>query len=91
MNNPFDVIEKRLSSIEELLLDLKHKNNDSNQLESGEQLLTIDEAAKFLHLRKPTLYTKHSRGELPGVCKKNGRLYFSKQALIDWIKSGMSK
>jgi|SRR5690606_4290965 len=88
MNNPFDVIEARLSSIENLILDLKHQPNKVEPTEQPDQLLTIDEACELLHLTKPTVYSKVSKGELPGVCKQGKRLYFDKQILINWIRSG---
>ena len=56
-----------------------------------ERLLTIDEIAELLHLTKPTIYSKVSKKELPGVCKKGKRLYFDRQIIIDWIKQGRKK
>ena len=70
------------------------KNNKQSLFESkeqSEQLLTIQEAANLLHLSVPTIYSKHSKGELPGVCKRGKRLYFSKVSLINWIKEGRKK
>lgn len=55
------------------------------------QLLTIDEVADLLHLTKPTIYSKHSKGELPGVCKRGKRLYFQRDVIINWIKAGRKK
>ena len=59
--------------------------------ENDEKLLTIDEAAILLHLSKATLYSKVSKKEIPGVCKQGKRLYFSKENLSEWIKSGKIK
>ncbi|HMQ06047.1 MAG TPA: helix-turn-helix domain-containing protein [Saprospiraceae bacterium] len=56
-----------------------------------EQLLNIDEVANLLHLTKPTIYSKHSKGEIPGVCKQGKRLYFQRDVIINWIKSGRKK
>lgn len=56
-----------------------------------EQLLTIDEVSTLLHLTKPTVYSKVSKNELPGVCKQGKRLYFDRQTIIDWIKQGRKK
>ena len=56
-----------------------------------EQLLTIDEVATLLHLTKPTVYSKVSKNEIPGVCKQGKRLYFDRQTIIDWIKQGRKK
>lgn len=58
--------------------------------EPMDRLLNIDEACTFLHLEKPTVYSKVSRGELPHM-KKGKRLYFSKQSLHDYIYSGRVK
>lgn len=87
MTNPFEEIETRLSNIENLILDLK--NNPSKDVKTcpTEQLLTIQEAAKFLKLTVPTIYSKVSKGELP-VMKRSKRLYFSSVQLMEYIKEG---
>jgi len=59
--------------------------------DQADQLLTIDEVSDLLRLTKSTLYSKVSKGELPGVCKQGKRLYFSKQRLVEWIKSSQRK
>lgn len=90
MNNPFEVIEARLSSIESLILDLKHNPSRVEPTDQPEQLLTIQQAAEFLSLSVPTLYTKVSKSELP-VMKRGKRLYFSRTELMDYIKDGRKK
>ncbi|MBN1988734.1 MAG: helix-turn-helix domain-containing protein [Bacteroidales bacterium] len=55
-----------------------------------DQLLTIQQAADFLHLSVPTLYSKTSKRELP--CMKQGkRLYFSQKELVEYLKQGRKK
>ena len=90
MNNPFEVIEARLSSIENLILDLKHKPTKVEPTDQPEQLLTIQEAAEFLRLTVPTMYSKVSKGELP-VMKRSKRLYFSRTELLEYLKDGRKK
>ena len=90
MNNPFEVIETRLSSIENLILDLKHNPLRVEPTEHLEQLLSIQQAAEFLSLSVPTLYSKVSKGELP-VMKRSKRLYFSRTELMEYIKEGRKK
>ena len=90
MNNPFEVIEARLSSIENLILDLKHSPLRVEPTEHPEQLLSIQQAAEFLSLSVPTLYSKVSKGELP-VMKQGKRLYFSRTELMEYIKEGRKK
>lgn len=58
--------------------------------EQPEQLLTIQEAAQFLNLTVPTIYSKVSKGELP-VMKRSKRLYFSSTELMEYIKEGRKK
>lgn len=55
-----------------------------------EELFTISEASDFINLAKPTIYGLVSRNEIPHS-KKGKRLYFSKQELLSWIKSGRRK
>jgi len=90
MQNPFSVIDARLSSIESLLLDIKHNKPNSIVQKPKEKLLTIKEAADFLKLSVPTMYSKVSRGELP-VMKRGKRLYFSEKELLEYLKAGRRK
>jgi excisionase family DNA binding protein len=50
-------------------------------------LLNIKQAAEFLSLSVPTIYTKVSKRELPYM-KRAKRLYFSKMELLEYIKKG---
>jgi excisionase family DNA binding protein len=90
MNNPFDVIEARLNNIETLLLDLKHPLKEKGEPTETDELLTVQDTAKFLSLSVPTVYTLISKGELP-VMKRSKRCYFSKIELITYLKQGRKK
>src|SRR5438067_1951799 len=89
MNNPFELIEARLSNIETLLLDLKHQPKE-RELPEVDELLTVPDTAKFLRLSVPTVYGLISKGELP-VMKRSKRCYFSKVELINYLKQGRKK
>lgn len=78
---------KEFSELKNLLI----QKQEQAQQEIPEKLLNVQEAAKLLHLTVPTIYSKHSKGELPGVCKRGKRLYFSRQSLIKWVKQGRKK
>lgn len=69
--------------------DVQSENQTSKleSIEKPEKLLTIQEAAAFLSLTVPTIYTKVSKGELP-VMKKSKRLYFSSTDLMKYVKQG---
>lgn len=56
----------------------------------SEELLNVEEAAQFLKLSIPTIYSKVSRKELP-VMKRGKRLYFSKSELFEYVKAGHMK
>ena len=49
--------------------------------------MDIHEAAEFLKLKVPTIYSKVSKGELPFM-KRFNRLYFSKMDLTTYLKQG---
>jgi excisionase family DNA binding protein len=56
-----------------------------------DELLNIEQAAKFLSLAIPTVYGLVHRMAIP-YCKPTGRrLYFSKKELTKWVKTGRAK
>lgn len=55
-----------------------------------EQLLTIQQAAEFLSLTVPTMYSKVSKREI-SCMKRSKRLYFSRTELLDYLKEGRKK
>ena len=66
--------------------------NVTQQLQPTEtdELLTVQDTAKFLSLAVPTVYALISKGELP-VMKRSKRCYFSKVELINYLKQGRQK
>lgn len=90
MTNPFDEIDARLSNIENLILSLKHNSHALHSAEKQEQFLTIQQAAAFLCLTVPTIYSKVSKRELPYM-KQGKRLYFAKSELSQYLKAGKKK
>lgn len=90
MSNPFETLDNRLSRIERLLLDLKQGPLPGELDANSEKLLNIQEAAKFLNLAVPTIYSKVNRREIPFI-KRSKKLYFSKEELTDYLKKGRVK
>lgn len=68
---------EKVENIELLIGNLQPNDPDENQL------LTIQEAAEFLKVTVPSLYSRVSRKEIP-VNKPVRRLYFYKNDLVDW-------
>lgn len=77
------LIEKTISKV------LSSSQPTPSQTET-DQLLTISQVAEFLSLSVATVYGLVSRSEIPCM-KKGKRLYFSKEEISDWIKSGKKK
>ncbi|MGA2406637.1 MAG: helix-turn-helix domain-containing protein [Bacteroidales bacterium] len=90
MNNPFEEINTRLSNIESLLLDIKHKPIDGPSRPDPEEFLTVQETAKFLKLSVPTVYTMIHEKRIPFM-KRSKRCYFSKADLVNYLKEGRKK
>lgn len=79
-------LSQKIDSIQKLLIE----NSELQPQNQPERLMTVDEAADFLTLSKPTIYSKCSRGELPYM-KRGKRLYFSLTELNEYLKAGRVK
>lgn len=63
------------------------------QLQTSEpqkEILNVSEAAEFLDLAKPTIYSLTSKGVIPHF-KRGKKLYFKHSVLMDWIDKGKCK
>lgn len=94
MNNPFEIINARLANIEYLLLDIKQSEQYSHLSahNKGEtpNYLSVDEAAKFLNLKKQTIYQLVCQSKLKNF-KQGKRLYFLSEDLQEFIQQGKRK
>jgi len=77
-------IEEKMANLERLLLS---KLEEPTVINQQEDFLTTPQAAKFLGLSVQTIYGMVKRSEIP-VCKRGKLLYFSKNELAVWIKTG---
>jgi excisionase family DNA binding protein len=90
MNNPFEIIEKRLSDIETLLLELKQK--PSNERPDERTWLDLDELCQY-HPDKPakaTVYGWVYTRTIP-VHKSGKKLRFLKSEIDNWLLQGKKK
>ena len=76
------------NSVERAISALKYKITDTT--EQAEQNFTVSQAADYLNLAVPTIYSMVSRGELPYM-KRSKRLYFSRLELSNYLKEGRKK
>lgn len=82
MQNPFETITARLSNIESILIDLKHKNTTPPPKPDR---CTFDEALEITRLSKSKLYKLTSSGEIPHK-RYGNRLIFSRKELTEWVE-----
>lgn len=89
MNNPFEVIEARLSNIETLLLELKHKPNHNKNYPEGDLWFNLKELCEYLP-DKPTKTTIYSwvQNRLIPYHKGAKKLRFLKSEIDAWMKEG---
>ena len=80
------MLTKEVSELKQLLLPKSDQQPSTPQ----DQLLTVQEAAEFLNLSVPTVYSKVSKGELP-VMKRGKKLHFSNTELMQYLKDGRKK
>lgn len=78
--NPFDVIIDKLNKIETSLSYHSHKDTDPIYLK-------IDKAATFLSLTPNALRVMVHKNQITYI-KKQGKIYFNKTELIEWLESG---
>ncbi|MBR9861711.1 helix-turn-helix domain-containing protein [bacterium] len=87
MENPFDQIHSKLVSLEQALEEIQSLLSNKTLAKDRKEYLSVTEAAEFLNITPPTIYSKVSRKELPYM-KRNGRLYFSMAELTNYLESG---
>lgn len=80
---------KILKGVEALLNDFKKSFNQKSQTEI-ETPLQLDEVVLMTGYTKPTLYLYCQKNTLPHH-KKNGRLFFFKSEIVEWIRTGKQK
>lgn len=86
MDNPFEIIDRRLSNLESLLMDiLTHLRN--NAPASVPEIGGISLAQQVTHLSKARLYALVSARQIPHA-KRGNKLYFNRTELQAWIAAG---
>lgn len=73
---------KEIKETMQMLVLLVKKSNEA----TSEEIIGIEEACRILGLRKPTVYHKVQRGEVP-TCRPSGckKLMFKRGELITWL------
>ncbi|WP_165699334.1 helix-turn-helix domain-containing protein [Hymenobacter jejuensis] len=83
MSNPFEIINSRLDSIEELVQRALH----GNAPEPPEELGGLELAQAVTRLSKARIYSLVSERAIPHA-KRGNKLYFNRADLLAWIAAG---
>ena len=85
MENPFEIIDKKLDNIEKLLKVIIDNNNIKLST-----IMTVEQVSEYLSLSVATLYGYTSKKEIPHA-KRGKKLYFEKNAIDKWLFENNSK
>ncbi|ADB41303.1 helix-turn-helix domain-containing protein [Spirosoma linguale] len=84
--NPFAILVRRMNRIESQNEQILNFLQNRNATTSTDEVLTIQQAAKFLDLTTQTIYSLVSARKIPFSKPTGSRLYFSRLELIEWLK-----
>ena len=81
------MIEKSVTEKVEKMFSERAKENIQPP---AEDLMNVDEVAKFINLSKQSIYILSMKNEIPSI-KKGKKLYFSRSDIRTWIMQGKRK
>lgn len=75
------------SNLYKLVQDLeKRMQTMENLLDSAKEVLTVEEAAKFMGIARSTLYKMTSEQTIPFYRPNGKMIYFEKADLLEWVR-----
>ena len=87
MENPFEIINAKLTAIEEVLREIQSElRNNSTVAPKERRALSINEICAYTGLSRQTIYKKTSASEIP-FYKRGKRLFFDSQEIDAWLLS----
>ncbi|MBK8245331.1 MAG: helix-turn-helix domain-containing protein [Saprospiraceae bacterium] len=89
MQNPFEIIEAKLNSIENILLELKHNPEIQKKYHENDRWFDLQELREYLPDKpsKATIYSWVQNRSIP-YHKGAKKLRFLKSELDAWMKKG---
>jgi excisionase family DNA binding protein len=83
---PHLVAETR-ENVKLILAILSKQATTTGSIQTLPEIMTVKQAAEFLHLAPSTIYRLVNTSQICFM-KKTGRLYFDRRELISWLKDG---
>lgn len=92
MDITFETLPKAVTTLQESVNEIKRLLllNSNEPAPTAEELMTVQDTAKFLRLSVPTIYNLIHKGELP-MMKRAKRCYFTREDLLNYLKEGKRK
>jgi excisionase family DNA binding protein len=91
MENPFEIIIKRLEAIDQLLYEIKSgMKSEFIPVDCVNELMNVKQVAEYLTLSVHTIYGLVHKMEIPNA-KRGKRLYFKRSDIDDWISQSRRK
>ena len=87
MENPFEIILKKLDAIENLVS--VHKSSEQQII--GKEILSVNELSDYLSISKSTIYKLTSSQEIPHYKPSGKLLYFKKSEIVEWVSNSRIK
>jgi len=89
--NSQEIIVINKTDLEELIQGaVKNAVQNAQKAKHTDELMDVDQASKFLHLAKQTLYGLTSERLIPYL-KRGKRIYFKREELLNWVNQGKMK
>ena len=85
MENPFELVLDKLTTIERLLKELKSQNQIPKVPDIASfDLMNINQAVEYIRIAKSTVYKFTASRMIPHF-KRGKKIYFKKSELDEWI------
>lgn len=86
LNNLNLFAEQLLERLERIEQQLSLLTRQQNNTATDSDLMNVEQAAKFLRRSTTSIYILVSTKKIPYM-KQGGRLYFSKNELLEWVRN----
>ncbi len=83
MENPFEIIMQKLSSIEAQLVAIREQQKQ----EFKDELMDISELGEYINYQKTSIYGLVQKRKIPFI-KASGKLHFHKSDIDKWLTGG---
>ena len=85
MENPFEILLEKLTSIERRLNSIEAKLGDKYNEHGYKEIMNLNQLCAYLELSKGHIYKLTSSQEIPHYKRGGKKLYFNKYDIDKWV------